>query len=132
MPVDILTLPLIGREGTLRAVSSPRTGCDSISASFEAKNEGQERQDMATTFIMLTRLAHGALRSPETLEKLEQEVKARIDQEVGKGVEWLANYAILGPYDYLDIFRAPDVETAMKVATIVRGMGRGTNSDHLN
>lgn len=47
---------------------------------------------MATTFIMLTRLAHGALRSPEALEKLEQEVKARIDQEVGKGgIEWLAN-----------------------------------------
>ena len=40
-----------------------------------------------------------------------------------KGVEWLANYAILGPYDYLDIFRAPDVETAMKVATIVRTFG---------
>jgi uncharacterized protein with GYD domain len=79
---------------------------------------------MATTFIMLTRLAHGALRSPETLEKLEQEVKARTDQEVGKGgVEWLANYAVLGPYDYLDIFRAPDVETAMKVATIVRTFG---------
>ena len=79
---------------------------------------------MATTFIMLTRPAHGALRSPEALEKLEQEVKARIDQEVGKGgVEWLANYAVLGPYDYLDIFRAPDVETAMKVATIVRTFG---------
>ncbi len=79
---------------------------------------------MATTFIMLTRLAHGALRSPEALEKLEQEVKARIDQEVGKGgVEWLANYAVLGPYDYLDIFRAQDVETAMKVATIVRTFG---------
>jgi uncharacterized protein with GYD domain len=75
------------------------------------------------TFIMLTRLAHGALRSPETLEKLEQEVKARIDQEVGKVVEWIANYAILGPYDYLDILRAPDVETAMKVATIVRTFG---------
>jgi uncharacterized protein with GYD domain len=78
---------------------------------------------MATTFIMLTRLAHGALRSPETLEKLEQEVKTRIDQEVGKGVEWIGNYAVLGPYDYLDIFRAPDVETAMKVATIVRTFG---------
>ena len=62
-------------------------------------------------------------RSPKTLEKLEQEVKARIDQEVGKGVEWVANYAILGPYDYLDILRAPDVETAMKVATIVRTFG---------
>lgn len=75
------------------------------------------------TFIMLTRLAHGALRSPRTLEELEGEVKARISEEFGGDVQWLANYAVLGPYDYLDIFQAPDVEAAMKVATIIRTFG---------
>jgi hypothetical protein len=30
------------------------------------------------TFIMLTRLAHGALKSPEGLEKLERQVADRI------------------------------------------------------
>jgi hypothetical protein len=30
-------------------------------------------------------------------------------------VEWVSSYAILGPCDYLDIFRAKDVETASKV-----------------
>jgi uncharacterized protein with GYD domain len=39
------------------------------------------------------------------------------------GVEWVGNYAILGPWDYLDIFRAPDIETAMKVATLIRTFG---------
>lgn len=76
-----------------------------------------------TTFVMVTRLAHGALRSPGALEQLEQEVKGRITDEMGSGIEWLANYAVLGPYDYVDIFRAPDVDAAMKVATIIRTFG---------
>ena len=74
------------------------------------------------TFMLLTRLAHGSLRSPETLEKLEKQVMAQIDQEC-PAVEWVGNYAVLGPYDYVDIFRAPDVETAAKVSTLIRTFG---------
>ncbi len=74
------------------------------------------------TFIMLTRLAHGALNSPANLEHLEKQVSERIFAECGD-VEWVGNYAVLGPYDYLDIFRAPDVDTAAKVSTIIRTFG---------
>jgi uncharacterized protein with GYD domain len=75
-------------------------------------------------FIMLTRLATGSLRAPEQLEKLEKDVVKRIDKEFAKGqVTWRANYALLGPYDYLDIFEAPDIEAAMKVSTLVRTFG---------
>ena len=77
-----------------------------------------------STFIMLTRLAHGALHAPQALEQLEQEVKARVREQFGEGtIEWLASYAVLGPYDYVDIFRAPDIDAAMKVATIIRTFG---------
>jgi len=74
------------------------------------------------TFIMLTRLAHGALRAPESLENLERQVKDRINLECPE-VEWVSSYAVLGPYDYVDIFRAADIEGAMKVATIIRTFG---------
>lgn len=74
------------------------------------------------TFVMLTRLAHGSLHSPSGLEKLERSVADRIRTEC-PDVEWSANYAVLGPYDYVDIFEAPDNDTAMKVATIVRTYG---------
>lgn len=35
----------------------------------------------------------------------------------------MTNYAILGPYDYLDICQAPYTETAFKVATLIRTLG---------
>lgn len=74
------------------------------------------------TFIMLTNLSHGALVSPSSLENLEREVMERIHADCPE-VEWSASYAVLGPCDYLDIFQAPDIETATKVATIVRTFG---------
>ena len=75
-----------------------------------------------TTFIMLTRLTAGSLRSPQSLEELEQQVKERIRSECPQ-VQWHASYAILGPWDYLDILEAPDIETATKVSTLVRTFG---------
>jgi uncharacterized protein with GYD domain len=38
-------------------------------------------------------------------------------------VNWLAHYAILGPYDFMDIYEAPDEETAHKVSLISRAEG---------
>jgi uncharacterized protein with GYD domain len=73
-------------------------------------------------FIMLTRLAAAALESPQTLEGLEKKVMERIRSDCPQ-VDWVHNFAVLGPYDYLDVFRAPDLDTAFKVATIVRSFG---------
>ena len=77
------------------------------------------------TYIMLTRLAPAALTSPRSLEELEQSAMSHIRSECD-GVEWIHNYAILGGCDYLDIFRAPDLETAMKVSAIIRSHGHAT------
>lgn len=74
------------------------------------------------TFIMLTRLSPGALTSPRSFEELEHQVKERIETEC-PDIQWVHNYAVLGGCDYLDIFTAPDLETALKVETIVRTYG---------
>ena len=78
-----------------------------------------------TTYILLTRLSPEAVSSPARLKELEQEIKKKVQQNCPQ-VKWVADYAVLGPYDYLDIFEAPDEEMASKVATIIRSFGHAT------
>lgn len=74
------------------------------------------------TYVMLTRLTPEAVKSPGDLRRLERAVSERIQKDCPQ-VKWLANYAILGPYDYLDLFEAPDEAAAAKVCMIVRSFG---------
>lgn len=75
---------------------------------------------------MLTRLI-GKEVDPDqlSLEKLKQAVEDQIAVSC-PDIKWLSNYALFGPYDYLDIFSAPDLENAMKVAAIVRSSGHAS------
>jgi uncharacterized protein with GYD domain len=71
---------------------------------------------------MATRLDPAALHSPQSIEQLEHQVTESVRRQCPR-VKWLASYAVLGPYDYVDIFDAPDIETAAKVSTLVRTSG---------
>jgi uncharacterized protein with GYD domain len=77
------------------------------------------------TYVLLTKVSPESMRLPEKLKELEAQVKTAVKRHCPK-VKWLVNYALLGPYDYLDIFEAPDDVTAGKVATIVRSFGHAT------
>jgi uncharacterized protein with GYD domain len=77
------------------------------------------------TYVMLTKLSPEALTRPGSVVELNQQVESRIKKEC-PGVKWIANYSVLGPCDYLDIFEAPDAEAATKVALLVRSFGHAT------
>jgi uncharacterized protein with GYD domain len=69
------------------------------------------------TFVMLTKL------SPETSRLMKERAKLGrqwLDQVKKKcpEVKFIAHYALLGHYDFLDIYEAPDEETAAKVSMI--------------
>ena len=76
-------------------------------------------------YVMQTRLSPEALTGPESVVELNKRVEERIKRECPT-VKWVANYAVLGPCDYLDIFEAPDADTATKVALIIRSFGHAT------
>jgi uncharacterized protein with GYD domain len=69
------------------------------------------------TFILMTKL------SPEVAKQMKDRAKlgrAWLDQVKQKcpEVKFVAHYALLGPYDFLDIYEAPNAETAAKVSMI--------------
>ena len=76
-------------------------------------------------FVLLTRVQAGAPGSGADLRHLEERVMDHIRREC-PDVTWRGSWALLGPFDYLDIFEAPDAETAARVSTLVRLHGDAT------
>lgn len=64
-------------------------------------------------YIMLTTLTDEGRKTikvnPERIKEVNKEVEAM-------GVKILAQYALLGPYDFVNILEAPDNETITRVA----------------
>jgi uncharacterized protein with GYD domain len=77
------------------------------------------------TYILLTRLAPDAIKQPTMINDFARRVSERLKANCPE-VKWIASYAVLGPYDYADIFEAPDNEAATKVALIIRSFGHAT------
>lgn len=74
------------------------------------------------TYILLTKL------SPELSQQMKDRAKigrSWLDQVKEKcpEVKFIAHYAILGQYDFLDIYEAPDEEMAAKVSIISQANG---------
>jgi uncharacterized protein with GYD domain len=74
------------------------------------------------TFILLTKL------SPELTKRMKERAtigNVWIEHVKSKcpDVKFIAHYALLGEYDFIDIYEAPDEETAAKVSLISREYG---------
>ncbi len=69
------------------------------------------------TYILMTKLSPELTRRVKDREDLGRrwldEVKAKCPE-----VKFITHYALLGPFDFLDIYEAPDEETAAKVSMI--------------
>lgn len=73
-------------------------------------------------FIMLTRVSAQSLHQPKSFETLERHAMDQVRRACPE-VRWIADYAVMGPYDYIDIFEAPGIQVAMRVSALVRTYG---------
>lgn len=74
------------------------------------------------TYILATKLSPELTKNPTLREDIGKEWKAKIKSKCPK-VKWLAHYALLGPYDFIDIYEAPNEEEAAKVSMITLASG---------
>ncbi len=77
------------------------------------------------TFVMLSKLS---LRYPgevKSLAELDKMLKEHLDTEY-PDVKRLSSYVLLGKYDFLHIFEAPDATTAAKIALLLHSLGMGS------
>lgn len=75
-----------------------------------------------STYILLTKLAPEATHQLTNRAKSSHNWYTHVKEKCPK-VRFVAHYALLGQYDFLDIYEAPDEETAAKVSLISRTEG---------
>jgi uncharacterized protein with GYD domain len=72
------------------------------------------------TYVMLTNLTDGGRKTirehPERIRQVNEEVEAM-------GVKVLAQYVLMGPYDFVNILEAPDNQTVAKLAVELGARG---------
>ncbi|MCP4901036.1 MAG: GYD domain-containing protein [bacterium] len=76
-------------------------------------------------FVQMTRLAPESVRDAEVRRAMGRQWLKKVKISCPE-VKWIAHYAILGPYDFMDIYEAPTVEVAHKVSLISRAEGAVT------
>jgi uncharacterized protein with GYD domain len=74
------------------------------------------------TYVLVTKLSPTSLKDPRGRRRAGQEWKAKVEKLV-PGIQWKAHYALLGPYDFMDVYDAPDDAAAMRVSLLSRELG---------
>jgi uncharacterized protein with GYD domain len=78
-----------------------------------------------TTFVLLTKISSMSVTKMTELAELDKIFDEQLSKELPQ-VTRIASYALLGLYDFLHIFEAPDAITAAKVSLIANRFGAGT------
>ncbi len=74
------------------------------------------------TYVLMTKLAPEMSKQVKSRSSLGRAWLRQVKKKC-PDVKFKAHYALLGPYDFLDIYEAPDEETAAKVSMISRAHG---------
>lgn len=74
------------------------------------------------TFILLTKLSPEVSKKVKARQKLGRAWIEKVHEKCPE-VKFVNHYALLGPWDFMDIYEAPDQESAARVAMISLSKG---------
>ncbi|MFX1527346.1 MAG: GYD domain-containing protein [Promethearchaeota archaeon] len=76
-------------------------------------------------FFMPIYILATKLQNPDLVEKRKEQGEKflKLVREKVPGIKWIAHYAILGPYDFIDIFEVENEQEAAKVSLLSRAAG---------
>ena len=74
------------------------------------------------TFVLLTKLSPSSIGNFQTRENIGREWFDTVKKKCPE-VKWLEHFALLGAYDFMDIYEAPNEEVAAKVSMITMSKG---------
>jgi len=74
------------------------------------------------TYVLLTKLSPDVTRQMKDRAKIGRTWMDQVREKCPE-VKFVAHYALLGQYDFLDIYEAPDEEVAAKVSMISQANG---------
>jgi uncharacterized protein with GYD domain len=75
-----------------------------------------------TTFVLLSKISLEGAKHMRSLAQMDQEFQNKLEEKFPE-VERIASYALLGAYDFLHVFEAPDAKVAAKVALLANTFG---------
>ena len=75
-----------------------------------------------STYILVTKLSSESLGNLDGIEENGTKWKRTIEEKCPE-VRFICHYSILGPYDFLSIFEAPNEQVASKVSLISMSFG---------
>jgi len=70
-------------------------------------------------FVLMTKLSSESMRDARDRKNLGKSWLSKVKTTCPQ-VRWIAHYALLGRYDFMDIYEAPDSRTAHLVSLISR------------
>ncbi|MBN1259841.1 MAG: GYD domain-containing protein [Anaerolineae bacterium] len=76
-------------------------------------------------FLMLSKLSVHFPGEVKSLAQLDGELEQRLKTDF-PNVKRIASYVLLGEYDFLHIFEAPDAAVAARIALVIHSLGMGS------
>ena len=74
------------------------------------------------TFVLLSKVSSEGAKQLKSLARMDEEFNRQLEKHCPE-VRRVASYALLGSYDFLHVFEAPDAKVATKVPVLANSFG---------